>query len=345
MEVKELVSVIVPIYNVEDTLERCIDSILQQTYMNIEIILVNDSSPDDSETICQKYKSEYPNKIKYFKKENEGLGLTRNYGMKRANGDYIIFVDSDDYIEKDMIAKMMQYAKENNADIVTSSFIYNGLAQEEIEGSKLYTGKVEIQSLINRMAGNKNSKTNDQFNVSACTKLYSKQFLYQYALVFKSEREYIWEDMAFNIDAFSCADHIYVMNSAFYHYDYNPGSLTHSYDANRFEKIMKMYCYLKEKLNDIGIYDLCKFRLSNNFLGNARTSFKLEALFNEHHVAEKNICRMLENEVLQEIVSNCDSSSLSLQQKIFNIAIVGKMPKLILFFSNIQNVRKKGIIN
>lgn len=93
------------------------------------------------------------------------------------------------------------------------------------------------------------------------------------------------------------------------------------------------------------MYDLCKFRLSNNFLGNARTSFKLEALFNEHHVAEKNICRMLKNEVLQEIVTNCDSSSLSLQQKIFNIAIVCKRPKLILFLSNIQNIRKKGIIN
>lgn len=71
-----------------------------------------------------------------------------------------------------------------------------------------------------------------------------------------------------------------VMDSAFYHYDYNPESLTHSYDANRFEKIMKMYCYLKDKLNDIGMYDLCKFRLSNNFLGNARTTFKLEALGN-----------------------------------------------------------------
>lgn len=345
MEVNELVSVIVPIYNVEDTLERCIDSILQQTYMNIEIILVNDSSPDDSETICQKYKSEHPNIIKYFKKENEGLGLTRNYGMKRANGNYVVFVDSDDYIEKDMITQMMQCAVDNNADIVASSFVYNGHTQAEVGGEKLYIGKKEIQSLINRMSGNKNCKTNDQFNVSACTKLYSKHFLDQHVLVFKSEREYIWEDMAFNVDAFSCAERIYVMDSAFYHYDYNPESLTHSYDANRFEKIMKMYCYLKDKLNDIGMYDLCKFRLSNNFLGNARTTFKLEALFNEHHVAEKNICRMLKNEVLQEIVTNCDSSSLSLQQKIFNIAIVCKRPKLILFLSNIQNIRNKGIIN
>ena len=273
MEVNELVSVIVPIYNVEDTLERCIDSILQQTYMNIEIILVNDSSPDDSETICQKYKSEHPNIIKYFKKENEGLGLTRNYGMKRANGNYVVFVDSDDYIEKDMITQMMQCAVDNNADIVASSFVYNGHTQAEVGGEKLYIGKKEIQSLINRMSGNKNCKTNDQFNVSACTKLYSKHFLDQHVLVFKSEREYIWEDMAFNVDAFSCAERIYVMDSAFYHYDYNPESLTHSYDANRFEKIMKMYCYLKDKLNDIGMYDLCKFRLSNNFLGNARTTF------------------------------------------------------------------------
>lgn len=244
-----------------------------------------------------------------------------------------------------MVTQMMQCAVDNNADIVASSFVYNGHTQAEVGGEKLYIGKKEIQSLINRMSGNKNCKTNDQFNVSACTKLYSKHFLDQHVLVFKSEREYIWEDMAFNVDAFSCAERIYVMDSAFYHYDYNPESLTHSYDANRFEKIMKMYCYLKDKLNDIGMYDLCKFRLSNNFLGNARTTFKLEALFNEHHVAEKNICRMLKNEVLQEIVTNCDSSSLSLQQKIFNIAIVCKRPKLILFLSNIQNIRKKGIIN
>ena len=122
-----------------------------------------------------KYKSEHPNIIKYFKKENEGLGLTRNYGMKRANGNYVVFVDSDDYIEKDMITQMMQCAVDNNADIVASSFVYNGHTQAEVGGEKLYIGKKEIQSLINRMSGNKNCKTNDQFNVSACTKLYSKE--------------------------------------------------------------------------------------------------------------------------------------------------------------------------
>lgn len=131
-----------------------------------------------------------------------------NFG-KDLNGNYVVFVDSDDYIEKDMITQMMQCAVDNNADIVASSFVYNGHTQAEVGGEKLYIGKKEIQSLINRMSGNKNCKTNDQFNVSACTKLYSKHFLDQHVLVFKSEREYIWEDMAFNVDAFSCAERIY----------------------------------------------------------------------------------------------------------------------------------------
>ena len=93
------ISVIVPVYNTEKYIKKCLDSIINQTYSNIEIIIINDGSTDNSELIINEYLKEYPDKIKYYKKENGGLSDARNYGVTKATGDYICFVDSDDYID------------------------------------------------------------------------------------------------------------------------------------------------------------------------------------------------------------------------------------------------------
>lgn len=96
------VSVIIPVYNVEKTLPRCIDSVIGQSLKDIEIILVDDGSPDKSPEICDEYRCK-DSRIKVFHKPNEGLGYTRNYGIERAQGEYVAFVDSDDYIASDML--------------------------------------------------------------------------------------------------------------------------------------------------------------------------------------------------------------------------------------------------
>lgn len=93
------ISVIVPVYKTENYLKKCLDSIINQIYNNFEVIIVNDGSTDNSELIVSEYLKEYPDKIKYYKKENGGLSDARNYGVERATGDYICFVDSDDYID------------------------------------------------------------------------------------------------------------------------------------------------------------------------------------------------------------------------------------------------------
>ena len=93
------VSVIVPVYNTYDYLNKCLDSLVNQSFKDYEIIIVNDGSTDDSEKIIKKYQKKYSN-IKYYYKENGGLSSARNYGIKYANGDYIAFVDSDDYVDK-----------------------------------------------------------------------------------------------------------------------------------------------------------------------------------------------------------------------------------------------------
>lgn len=118
---KDLVSIIVPVYNVEKYLKQCIDSIINQTYINTEIILIDDGSTDNSGKICDDY-AKKDNRIKVIHKKNEGISATRNRGIDEAYGEYISFVDSDDYIDKDMISILCEDIENNNADIAVCDY-------------------------------------------------------------------------------------------------------------------------------------------------------------------------------------------------------------------------------
>lgn len=117
------VSVIVPIYKVEQYLHRCVNSIINQTYKNLEIILVDDGSPDSCGSICDEYEKK-DNRVKSVHKINGGLSDARNYGMKYATGDFVLFVDSDDWLKIEMIEVMINHSKEYNSDVVQSAFYY-----------------------------------------------------------------------------------------------------------------------------------------------------------------------------------------------------------------------------
>jgi len=120
---KDKVSVVVPVYKVEKYIHRCIDSILEQTYPNLEIILVNDGSPDTCGSIINSYQKEDA-RVKAFHKANGGLSDARNYGMKRVTGEFTMFVDSDDWLDPYMIETMIKHSKTYEADIVQSAFYY-----------------------------------------------------------------------------------------------------------------------------------------------------------------------------------------------------------------------------
>ena len=115
------VSVIVPIYNVRKYIEKCLDSLVNQTLDDVEIILVNDGSLENEEELIKPYLEKYKN-IKYFKKENGGQASARNFGLKRASGEYILFVDSDDYIETTMASKLYKVATEKDLDILICNY-------------------------------------------------------------------------------------------------------------------------------------------------------------------------------------------------------------------------------
>lgn len=128
---EEKISVIIPVYNVEKYISRCIDSILNQSYCNIEIIIVNDGSIDNSAVICDEYAQKY-NNIKVFHKDNGGVSLARNLGIDKASGEYIAFVDPDDYIDKNMYKILYKNLIESKSDISMASFSY--VREEKIKG-------------------------------------------------------------------------------------------------------------------------------------------------------------------------------------------------------------------
>lgn len=117
-------SIIIPVYNVEKYIRKCIDSVLNQDLSNYEIIIINDGTKDNCQLIIDEYVRNYPHLIKSFIKNNGGLSSARNYGIERAKGKYICFLDSDDYVEKNHYAKMLDLAIKNNSDLVVSDFEY-----------------------------------------------------------------------------------------------------------------------------------------------------------------------------------------------------------------------------
>ena len=147
--------VIVPIYNVEKYLEKCINSLLSQTLEDIQIILVNDGSKDNSGNIAKECEKNNKNRIIYVEKENGGLSDARNYGLKYATGDFIAFLDSDDYIEKNAYEEMYNKAIEENADYVECDFIWEFPNKIRVDKQYPYKNKKEMLSFVRVVAWNK----------------------------------------------------------------------------------------------------------------------------------------------------------------------------------------------
>lgn len=153
------VSVIVPVYNVENYIDKCLNSLVNQTLEDIEIIIINDGSTDNSETIIKKYIEKCPEKIKYYIKQNGGLSDARNFGLKYVNSEYVAFLDSDDYVKKDLYEKMYNKAIEENSDFVECDFIWKYDNKEKVDTGIIYKNKNEMFALARVVAWNKLIKT------------------------------------------------------------------------------------------------------------------------------------------------------------------------------------------
>lgn len=231
------VSVIVAIYNAEDYLERCVNSLLSQTLVEFEILLINDGSTDNSKTICDNYAIK-DNRIRVFHKKNGGVSSARNLGIEEAFGEYTIHLDSDDYTEPEMLEKMYNYAIETNCDIVIADFFVETKEKQIIK-----------KQLVNEFDNTKIIKQilEGDLHGSVWNKLIRTSFYKSLNIKFESSLSYC-EDMLFNIECFMNNPKVGKIDEPFVHYIQREDSLITILNEETFIQSFKLIKILENKL-------------------------------------------------------------------------------------------------
>nr|WP_321302565.1 glycosyltransferase family 2 protein [uncultured Trichococcus sp.] len=241
-----LVSVIIPIYNVEKYIHSCIGSVLEQTYENLEILLVDDGSLDNSASICDEY-ALLDNRVKVIHKENGGLSDARNCGLHAARGEYIHFLDGDDYIEHILIEKAVKEASENNADVIIWGYYADFVTEHEILQNT-------VEHRIKYGIFDKNNLkeiplTEELIGILgyAWNKLYLRSFLIDNNFSFLKGLSLI-EDITFNSPVLSCAKKIVFLEEPLIHYMQRPRKTLGSQFYENFFELNAQACMLIHEL-------------------------------------------------------------------------------------------------
>jgi len=256
---KNLVSIIVPVYNVEKCINKCVESIINQTYKNTEIILVNDGSKDNSLQICNNLSKKH-NNIIVIDKKNGGPSSARNEGIIKSKGEFIMFVDSDDFIEPNMIEIMVETYKKNKTDIISCGYNRQKYKNNKLKHTKkiinndiLLTTKKDILNFYFPIYDNKG------FN-SIWGKLYLSNILKKNKIFF-NEKISMGEDYLFNLAYFQHINKAYIVGKALYNYRIEYNYATKKYEENLFNNRMILWeatqkVYKQNKLELKKLYQL-----------------------------------------------------------------------------------------
>ncbi len=302
----DLISIIIPVYNTSKYLKQCLNSVINQSYNNLQIILVNDQSTDNSLEICYDY-SNKDERIEVITKENEGLGLTRNAGLRLAKGKYVTFLDSDDWFEINHIENLYKLIKKYNVDLVIGTntrctddgkpLYVTNLPLSGLMGIK----KIKEQLIPSMMSADKESKKDLGIPMSVCFNLYTTDIINTYNLKFPSERYCISEDFFFNIDFLNRSSKVFISNEKGYFYRFNPISITRGFDEKQINRTFNFYTEIKEKLNEKEYGKDMKYRIKRGTLAKVRS---LLMMISRSGIPLKNkrmlIKRILESNVVRE---------------------------------------------
>ncbi len=314
-----LFSIILPVYNVRDYLERCLLSVLVQSGGDYEVILVDDGSTDGSGALCDDW-AQKDARIRILRKPNGGLASARNAGMAAARGEYALMFDADDYIEPDTLDVLRAAIRESGADIVRFDLVRHDRKRTEAHRTPMPAGRYDAAAAKERLLDAALLDPGGYW-LSACTHAYRLDFLRENELRFVSEREVLSEDYLFNISALLCAKSVYLTNRVLYHYDARPGSLSTSAKPRAMERYTALYerqkaffrarhasRALERKLNTFYVYSLvyccC---ISDEYCGFGARSWE---------DARAHVRAILENKSLRESVRSMDCSALAFKEKI-----------------------------
>ena len=233
------VSIIIPVYNVQKYLSACLDSVARQTIKSKEIIVINDGSTDRCYEILTEYKKKYPEMI-IINQKNRGISETRNAGLKAARGEYIAFVDSDDFIELNMFEKMYEAAKRENADIVICNYIlYNEMSHNQKSNEQKIEGTSK-EGYIDKIDALKRFLLND-IKAYAWNKLHKRELFTENNILFPDF--IVCEDTPVSFLLLACSNKIYLMNEPLYYYRQRESSLTTTFSIKSMQDMLEG-CYI-----------------------------------------------------------------------------------------------------
>lgn len=332
------ISIIVPIYNVEKYLDRCVNSIINQTLKNIEIILVDDGSPDSCPRKCDDWAAK-DYRVKVIHKRNAGLGFARNSGLEIATGEYVYFVDSDDYIDLAAAEKLYSAAKSNNVDICLAGICHENGDGNIRKNPAKYAGKLFYQDeivkivLAGMLGSDLTGKKNTSLPMSAWQGIYRREWIERYKLRFPSERQFISEDIIFHLHALPLAGSLMYISDCLYYYDNsNQSSLTRKYNSERFDKVGVLYLEEKRLISDLPNQQKLLQRAQNLYLGNVRVCLKQIVAKSKEEgkaFAIKEIEKIVNDPTLQTVLAEYPYHKNAVRQAIMSWCLHKKKIKMI----------------
>ena len=284
-----LISIVIPIYNAEKYLEECLNSIKNQTYKNFEVIMVNDGSKDDSETICMNFLRS-DSRFRYLKKENGGVSSARNVGLDNVEGDYITFIDADDWVDENYLDLLITTVKKNHSDIVVSS--YKQFNNIDIFYLRAYS--LQEKYLLNFERMNRDDfltifpklmSTNVCFN-NAVAKLFRKELVND--LRFDTSIKY-GEDLDFYFRLYLNVDSISYVDEPTYVYRMHGDSTTSNFNQEHAEQELSIFKQMHEKIQEIGLPSIHYFNKLKKLLELRMDFLENKVLLNEYFDFLKNI--------------------------------------------------------
>lgn len=335
-----LVSVVIPVYNTAIYLNKCVESIIGQTLTDWEMILVDDGAKDASPQMCDDW-AKKDDRIHVIHKQNEGLGLTRNAGLKEAKGEFVCFLDSDDTLDSDTLQYCVDILKKEKADAC-----FYGRKTQKKDGSfsvntniprKLVFEGDEVKQEFARIYIGQLPDENptSYIQASACCGMYRLAIIKEKNIVFPSERVCLSEDTFFNLDFCKNAQKVLIIPKDFYNYTYNANSLTKSYNPN---KIIQTKNYIKFLENYKDFYSEMTYteeRIYYSYYIYFRHAMEYEVKawrINGLFQTYKRIRELCRDEVLIEYVKKVPVEILDSKKKMFVSMFLKKQALLILIY-------------
>lgn len=333
------VSVIVPVYKSEKYLNRCVDSIRNQTLTDIEIILVDDESPDNSPAICDEY-AKADSRIKVIHKMNAGAGMARNSALEIATGEFVGFTDSDDYIDAQMFEELYDAAKKYEAQLVMSGTRYVGgnvfaKSGEDEEKNcfdkETYFSESEIKNVLLGVVGALPDEPEDsRYGTSIWKNLYKRDVIEENNIRFLSEREIMSEDALFTLDFIHCIKSAVGVPGIYYNYFRNEGSISKSYKKDRLEQNLVYLKEVEKRIKNDASEDEYKIYLDRVTQGYARVLCSQEIMYaRENNVKlfelRKKLKKICTSEAIEKALKHYPWHKLPIKQAVFAFTMKYKL--------------------